>query len=196
MSSKKLIFTNSIGNNLANAHNDILSIKKIMKRMNRLILDSRKAEPHGYLKRELDNSIKSYQKDKGLQVDGRVFPNGETHQSLSKDWDSLIGEEDQWDENDWEEGDGEDVEIPDLSPSEVEREELPPPNIPGTNIPDRGVPEQGVERNEIGADKDQWRYKIDSGIIVTPPVMDRGIDVPVIDDIYGPWTIPNKGKKI
>jgi hypothetical protein len=166
---------NSVGNNLANDPDDVMAVKSAMTRMGRLRLDPDKAEPHGYLTRDLDQALKSYQKERGLRVDGIMFAGGETEKNLNYQLRQFI--ETQQNQT-------------------IEKEELPPPNIPGTNIPDRGVPEQGETRHKIQGDKDKWRYQMDSDIIKTPPIMDMHMEIPVIDELYGPWQIKGIGKKI
>lgn len=42
-------------------------------------------EPHGYVTRELDDSIKSYQRDSGLKEDGILHPGGETETAIIED---------------------------------------------------------------------------------------------------------------
>lgn len=117
----------------------------------------------------MDGAIKKYQKDRDLRVDGLLHPNGETEKYLKFDISDKKG---------------------------IESEELPPPNIPGTNIPDRGFPEHWGYNNSVQEDKDRWRYKMDNGIIKAPPVMDQGIEVPVIGETYGPWSVLGIGKRI
>lgn len=71
-----------VGNNLKNEPEDVLEVKRTLAGMGRLTLDSRKGEPHGYITREMDQEIRRFQKERGLKIDGVMFPGGETERVL------------------------------------------------------------------------------------------------------------------
>lgn len=95
----------------------------------------------GIIDRETDSAIRTFQKAHGLQIDGRLYPNGETERMLNRTLSFINADE---------EGD-----MPAFPEEEIEREILPPPPqkmLPGTDIPDEGVwegdPPRRIERDE------------------------------------------------
>ena len=76
--------TGTIGNMMQNFEDDVLQVKSALERLGRFDFASR-PEPHGYVTRELDGSIREYQRDRGLKIDGWMRPGGETERSLSRD---------------------------------------------------------------------------------------------------------------
>ena len=76
--------TGTIGNMMKNFEGDVLQVKSALERLGRFDFAS-KPEPHGYVTKELDGSIREYQRDRGLKIDGWMRPGGETERSLSRD---------------------------------------------------------------------------------------------------------------
>lgn len=72
----------AVGNNLENDEKDVLSVKTALGGLGWF---EREDEPHGIITRPLDNSIKGFQRDKGLRVDGRIHPGGETETAIKKE---------------------------------------------------------------------------------------------------------------
>lgn len=72
----------SVGNNLENDVRDVLAVKDGLSRSGFFDFSSNKTEPHGIITREMDDGIKSFQKSKGLRVDGWLHPKGETEGAL------------------------------------------------------------------------------------------------------------------
>lgn len=72
------VFEKSIGQNLENDPNDITNIKNKLASLGRYQDDHKS----GYIDAELDNSIRSYQRDRHLKSDGVVNPGGETEATL------------------------------------------------------------------------------------------------------------------
>lgn len=71
-----------VGNNLANEEKDVMSVKKALGGLGRF---EKEEEPHGIITRTLDDSIKDFQRDKGLRVDGRIRPGGETETAIKEE---------------------------------------------------------------------------------------------------------------
>lgn len=76
--------TGTIGNMMQNLNDDVLQVKSALERLGRFDFAS-KPEPHSYVTKELDGSIREYQRDRGLKIDGWMRPGGETERSLSRD---------------------------------------------------------------------------------------------------------------
>lgn len=76
--------TGTVGNMMQNFEDDVLRVKSALESMGRFDFAS-KPEPHFYVTKELDGSIREYQRDRGLKVDGWMRPGGETERSLSRD---------------------------------------------------------------------------------------------------------------
>lgn len=71
----------AVGNNMGNAPEDVLTVKRGLSRAG--YYDTGEApEPHGYLTKAMDESIRNFQKDNNLRVDGTLLPGGETERSL------------------------------------------------------------------------------------------------------------------
>lgn len=170
---------NSVGNNLVNKKSDVLSVKETLRHMNRFVMDPKKAEPHGYITRELDNAIKSYQREHGLRIDGILFPDGKTEKQLNNDLRLMLAKEERH--------------SPAVPPPAIEREKLLPPNIPGTNIPDEGVPESypAMSGPRIIPDNAVKMPRIR----VPEPDIDPSMEIPHVGR-YAPWQIQGIGKKI
>jgi len=73
----------SVGNNLENAGDDVLAVKSRLSALD-AFETSNDLEPHGIMTRDLDRSVKRFQREKGLKVDGLLFPNGETENALTQ----------------------------------------------------------------------------------------------------------------
>jgi len=69
---------------MQNLNDDVLQVKSALERLGRFDFAS-KPEPHSYVTKELDGSIREYQRDRGLKIDGWMRPGGETERSLSRD---------------------------------------------------------------------------------------------------------------
>ncbi|GEM_PF-2583209 len=72
------LIRSSVGNNLFNKQDDVTSVKRALSALGRFEED----EPNGYITRELDGSIRKFQKDNGLETDGLLYPGGETETAL------------------------------------------------------------------------------------------------------------------
>lgn len=72
-----------VGNNLENQENDVLAVKNRLHRAGYFDLTA-EPEPHGYMTRNMDSAIRSYQSANGLRVDGILNPGGETETALRK----------------------------------------------------------------------------------------------------------------
>ncbi|MCB9988833.1 MAG: peptidoglycan-binding protein [Rhodospirillales bacterium] len=119
-----------------------------------------------YIDRPLDSSIRQFQQNNKLLIDGVITPRGETETAmniaLKKVSDNQAPSQ-----------------MPALPRGTMEKEELPPPNIPGTNIPDQGIAEGAKPRPRIpGIDTDTYRYKMDPDVWKKPPSMDKDIMLP------------------
>lgn len=75
------VFEHSIGNNLSNNHDDVLNAKYKFKHLGYYNDDV----ISGYIDDPLIRSIKSYQRHKGLQIDGYMNPGGETESHIYGD---------------------------------------------------------------------------------------------------------------
>jgi len=99
-----------------------------------------------YPDEKLFTAIKSYQKKKGLKVDGVMKANGETQETMRKDTE---------------------IEREELKPPPGMEETTPDRNIPGTNIPDKGVPDGSGWPDPNGPNYDE-NANMDSNIIIGP----------------------------
>lgn len=149
--------SDGVGNNLKNKTEDVLQAKSALNRLG-YFHPSGNQEPHGYVTREFDMSIKKFQKENSLRIDGIMFPSGETETMINRQsYLKKINDE---------------KPLPALPPPSVESEVLEPEerNIPGTNIPDRSVPEQGYPRSYYYRNnKNDPAYKIDESIMKNAP---------------------------
>jgi hypothetical protein len=77
-----------VGNGRDNRQEDVLGVKRAMRTLGRYV------EPGygmtGYIDRPLDQSIRNYQTDRGVRVDGYLSPGGETERELYTDL-TLLG---------------------------------------------------------------------------------------------------------
>ena len=67
-----------VGNNMINREDDVRSVKNGLSDLNRF----QEEENNGYITRDLDTSIRTFQRDHNLKEDGLLFPNGETEEAL------------------------------------------------------------------------------------------------------------------
>ncbi len=75
------LITGAVGNNRDNNTDDVLNVKRRLSDQG--LYDLRKPpEPHGYITADMDSAIRSFQKSKGLKVDGYLLPGGETEAAL------------------------------------------------------------------------------------------------------------------
>jgi len=72
------VFKKSIGQNLENDPNDVTNVKNKLASLGRYNDDHKS----GYIDAELDDSIRSYQRDRNLKSDGVINPGGETEATL------------------------------------------------------------------------------------------------------------------
>ncbi len=70
--------TGAVGNTMDNAPDDVRQTKRNLSRLGFFDDDTE----NGYITRTLDDGIKGFQKKKGLKVDGRLLPAGETERSI------------------------------------------------------------------------------------------------------------------
>lgn len=75
------LINGSVGNNMNNAEDDVLKVKGALSELGKY----QEVDPHGYITREMDDSIKSYQRDSGLKEDGILYPGGETETAMVED---------------------------------------------------------------------------------------------------------------
>jgi peptidoglycan hydrolase-like protein with peptidoglycan-binding domain len=113
----------AVGNNMDNDQEDVLIVKRNLNSAGYFDNLDQDREPHGFITKEMDAGIRTFQKDKGLKVDGILLPQGETENSLHSLFQKI----------------GEKIEKEEL-PSQLNNQKL----IPGTNIPDQGVWEGDV----------------------------------------------------
>lgn len=78
-----LRLSNRVGNNLENEEKDVLAIKNRLHSAGYFDLNEG-AEPHGYITKQMDGAIRSFQSANGLRVDGILNPGGETESALRK----------------------------------------------------------------------------------------------------------------
>jgi len=71
--------TTTVGDN---QNSDPQDVRKIRKKLNALGLTSGREED-GYIDKDLDNSIRVFQRDMGIKQDGVMKPNGETEQHIN-----------------------------------------------------------------------------------------------------------------
>lgn len=67
-----------VGNNMANEQEDVFSVKRALSSLGRF----GEEEPNGFITRRMDRSIKAFQRERGLKVDGILLPGGETEDAL------------------------------------------------------------------------------------------------------------------
>jgi len=147
---------------------DVLEVKEFLYKKGMYDLPDYGLTP--YPDERLFESIKKYQKQHNLTVDGIMRVDGETQESMRKD-----GK----------------IESEELPP--------PVQNIPGTNIPDRSIPEQGLEPESYDwyMDKiNKYVGTIDSQILksIPDPTMDPHIFIPPSDP-KDPMAAPKQRSK-
>jgi len=74
------LITEPVGNNLTNRQEDVRRVKRAFSSMKRF----EEPEENGYMTRELDTSIRSFQRDLGLREDGLLYPGGETETTIKR----------------------------------------------------------------------------------------------------------------
>ena len=74
--------TGSVGNNMDNNEDDVLNVKRNLNKAGYFDDLDQEPEPHGFITNNMEKGIRSYQKDKGLKVDGILHPRGETERGL------------------------------------------------------------------------------------------------------------------
>jgi exonuclease VII small subunit len=133
---KRLSLSTSIGDGLTSRTDDVVATCKALKKIGYAAGE----EERGYIDRDLDSSIRTYQRDNNLKEDGILHPGGPTERALNI---SLF---------DAAEGDGGDEQAPDTPPEEEtpaphappEKPEPPqPPQHPGDKDPDETPPDDG-----------------------------------------------------
>ncbi len=72
------LINDSVGNNMTNDEDAVFNVKDTLSSFDRF----EEEEPNGFITRDLDNSIKGFQRDNGLRVDGILRPGGETENGL------------------------------------------------------------------------------------------------------------------
>lgn len=77
------IIGGSVGNNMRNSEKDVIGVRSALKAVGRHI-DNPES---GIITRDMDTAIKSYQKERGLKIDGILLPGGETESALIGDID-------------------------------------------------------------------------------------------------------------
>lgn len=75
------LISNSVGNNLVNDEDDVRRVKDGLNTLG-LFDNDTAPEPHGYITRPMDEGIKTFQKRENLRIDGRLFPEGETENTM------------------------------------------------------------------------------------------------------------------
>ena len=157
----------NVGNNRTNDPADIIKTKRHLNKLGYFSDDTEVP----FITKAMEESIKKYQKDKSLRIDGIMYPHGETERAIFSDLENVPFET-IWEKdvgfNKEKIGFGGNVkgyiagEVNEYrlkepyktlykQSSEIEVEELPPPKIdipkiPGTNIPDNGI-EDGARPN-------------------------------------------------
>ncbi len=71
--------SDKVGNGRANRPEDVVWLKQALHCLGRY---NDAGERHGYIDRDLQDAIENYQRDRGLERDGYLRPNGETEQTL------------------------------------------------------------------------------------------------------------------
>ncbi|MAS86544.1 MAG: hypothetical protein CMH30_00995 [Micavibrio sp.] len=74
--------TESVGNRLVNREDDVRTVKKYFKNIGYLDEDDETIE-RGIITLPLTESIKRFQRERGLKEDGLIYPKGETHIALN-----------------------------------------------------------------------------------------------------------------
>jgi peptidoglycan hydrolase-like protein with peptidoglycan-binding domain len=72
------LIRSSVGNNFENQEADVLRVKGALSNLGHY----KKKIENGIIDQELDSAIHSFQREKGLKVDGYMNPGGETEQSI------------------------------------------------------------------------------------------------------------------
>lgn len=72
------LLSGAVGNNLENKPEDVRAVKRELSKTG-LFMDDIE---NPYVTREMDDGIKVFQKDRGLKIDGRIKPGGETEIAL------------------------------------------------------------------------------------------------------------------
>jgi hypothetical protein len=111
---KRLSLSTSIGDGLTSRTDDVVATRKALKKIGYAAGE----EERGYIDRDLDSSIRTYQKDNNLKEDGILHPGGPTERALNI---SLF---------DAAEGDAGDEQAPDTPPEEETPAPPPPPEKP------------------------------------------------------------------
>lgn len=140
----------TVGNQRENKLEDVRQVKSALNNLGYFDF-TKQPELHGYITREMDESIKRYQKDKGLRIDGWLKPKGETESALIKDLHKRASSDD------------------------IIVEVMPPPTIPDTNIPDEGIPEGYVTTDWDEYKMHGWREQIDKDMERRSTSIDHGI---------------------
>lgn len=153
----RLQLSEGVGSTLVNRKRDVKQVQRGLGTLG-FIPRSRGFEPNGIVDGTTDKGIRAFQKHNDLRIDGKLFPNGETEETMNFALRLTGGKADN-------EGWGE--EMPALPPGRVEGNTLFSPYIPGTNIPDEGVPEGTRPRIIVpGIDPDRDKYEIDPDILL------------------------------
>ena len=97
------LITGSVGNNMDNNEEDVLNVKRNLNKVGYFDDLDQEPEPHGIITKNMEDGIRSYQKDNGLKVDGILHPRGETERGLfhtitGQILEPLFGEADGFDE--------------------------------------------------------------------------------------------------
>lgn len=71
----------AVGNNRENQRDDVLRVKSKLSE-NGMFDFFTSPEPHEYITEKMDGAIKTFQKEKGMKVDGFLLPDGETEKAL------------------------------------------------------------------------------------------------------------------
>lgn len=128
-----------VGNNLENLPDDVVRTKEAFQDLGYY---TRKVE-NGYIDRELDDAIWSFQSDQDLKRDGKMNPGGETESRISK---LMLARTTSGEEGDGE-GDGGDND--DGDGGEAPEQEAPPPPPPS-----KPTPPEAEEEDPEGEDED------------------------------------------
>ena len=113
-----------------------------------------------YPDKQMFSAIRSYQKSRGLKVDGVIKADGETQQSMRKD---------------------NQIEKEELAAPQVKE-----PVISGTNIPDRSPHEQGWDTGPFDLNGPHFDPNMDPDILKIPRP-DIGKSMPIYRDDFSPY---------
>lgn len=75
------LIVETVGNNLKNQGDDVRRVKTVLSELKYFQED----HENEYLTRNLHNAVLQYQTDRNLQIDGRLYPGGETEKALLRD---------------------------------------------------------------------------------------------------------------